>query len=239
MTQEFFRFPHTPHLAWLGNGVPRDDKVLSSEAASALLAVAVVVEEKLDGANLGFSLGESGKLLAQSRGQYLDTGHGGQFSRLPQWMTQHGEALLARLEPNCIAFGEWCAARHSLAYDHLPDWWLMFDLYDRQSRRFQSITSRNEFAQSAELETVAEIFRGRTTLHALERLLLDTPSRYRTGPIEGLMVRSENATGMRATAKLVHPAFTQSIEEHWRSRYIEWNRVDRSPTGTAALKAHA
>ncbi|MGV3590570.1 MAG: DNA ligase, partial [Gammaproteobacteria bacterium] len=26
---EFFRFPHTPHIAWLGAGMPRDDKVLA------------------------------------------------------------------------------------------------------------------------------------------------------------------------------------------------------------------
>ncbi|NLZ78249.1 MAG: DNA ligase, partial [Gammaproteobacteria bacterium] len=25
---DFFRFPHTPHIDWLGEGMPRDDKVL-------------------------------------------------------------------------------------------------------------------------------------------------------------------------------------------------------------------
>ena len=34
----FFRFPHTPHIAWLAAGAPRDDKVLSPEEAQALLA---------------------------------------------------------------------------------------------------------------------------------------------------------------------------------------------------------
>jgi hypothetical protein len=34
---DFFRFPHTPHLAWLGNGSPRDDKVLSPHEVTALL----------------------------------------------------------------------------------------------------------------------------------------------------------------------------------------------------------
>ena len=45
---EFFRFPHTPHLTWLGTESPRDDKVLDAAEASALLAGAVLVEEKLD-----------------------------------------------------------------------------------------------------------------------------------------------------------------------------------------------
>jgi len=40
----FFRFPHTPHLAWLGRGTPRDDKVLSPADAAGLLAGDVVIE---------------------------------------------------------------------------------------------------------------------------------------------------------------------------------------------------
>ena len=40
MTADFFRFPHTPHLAWLGEGSPRDDKVLSPNEVTGLLAQA-------------------------------------------------------------------------------------------------------------------------------------------------------------------------------------------------------
>lgn len=67
----FFRFPHVPHLAWLGKGQPRDDKVLSPDEAAALLSGEVVVEEKVDGANIGFSASEDGELRAQNRGSYL------------------------------------------------------------------------------------------------------------------------------------------------------------------------
>ena len=52
----FLRFPRTPHLAWLGNGEPRDDKVLPSDDAAKFLAAPVLVEEKLDGTNLDFSV---------------------------------------------------------------------------------------------------------------------------------------------------------------------------------------
>ena len=44
----FFRFPHTPHIAWLTSGAPRDDKVLTRQDASALLGTDVVREEKLE-----------------------------------------------------------------------------------------------------------------------------------------------------------------------------------------------
>src|SRR4051794_29822745 len=67
----FFRFPHTPHIAWNGVGRPRDDKVLSPCEIRELLGHEVVVEEKIDGANLGFSVDEHGILRAQNRGSYL------------------------------------------------------------------------------------------------------------------------------------------------------------------------
>ena len=41
----FFRYPHTPHLAWLGKTLPRDDKVLSRAGAEELLAGTVTVEQ--------------------------------------------------------------------------------------------------------------------------------------------------------------------------------------------------
>ena len=86
---EFFRFPHTPHLAWLGEGEPRDDKLLAPSEVEALLADEVLVEEKLDGANLGISWGDEGQLRVQNRGASPEAPHRGQFPRFNQWLKQH------------------------------------------------------------------------------------------------------------------------------------------------------
>lgn len=228
MTADFFRFPTTPHLAWLAqDGMPRDDKVLSPTEVQALLAGDVVVEEKLDGANLGVSLSPDGALRAQNRGQYLDEPHTGQFTRLPAWLAQHEAGLRAVLRPELILFGEWCAARHSLGYDTLPDWLLLFDVYDRNEGRFWSTSRRNALAIEAGLFTVPLVSSGRITLAALKQLVMDTPSRYRAGlPLEGVMVRRESGGWCEARAKLVRPDFAQAIDTHWRKRLIEWNQVD-------------
>lgn len=225
MTVEFFRFPHTPHLTWLGTGTPRDDKVLSPAEAQALLAGDVVIEEKLDGANLGFSLGPEGDLRAQNRGQYLIEPHTGQFARLPAWLAQHGEALRAALTPDLILFGEWCAARHSLDYATLPDWWLLFDVYDRTTSQFWSTPRRNALSAAAGLAAVPTLAAGPTSVRALTQQVTTRPSRYRQGPLEGLVIRQESALWCQARAKLVRADFTQAIETHWRRRSITWNRL--------------
>lgn len=228
MTADFFRFPHTPHLAWMGEGSPRDDKVLSPNEVTALLAGDVVVEEKLDGANVGLSLAPDGRLRAQNRGQYLAEHHAGQFARLPAWLAQHGEDLRSVLKPNLILFGEWCAARHSLDYAALPDWFLLFDVYDRAAGRFWSTSRRNDLANNAGLVTVPQVLHGKATGPTLKKLVGDTTSRYRTGALEGVVIRRESADWCEARAKLVRPDFTQAIDTHWRKRALEWNRIVNS-----------
>ena len=222
---EFFRFPHTPHIAWLAPGSPRDDKVLSQEEAEKLLAGEVVIEEKLDGANLGFSIGPDGNLRAQNRGQYLQPPFAGQFAQLGKWMDAHQDRLFDVLTESLMVFGEWCAARHSLAYDQLPDWWLMFDVYDCEVQRFWSTSRRNELAAVLGVAVVPCLYRGCVTLTQLTKGTFDEVSRYRQGDAEGMIVRRENAMWLQQRAKLVRPNFTQAITKHWRNRVKEWNRI--------------
>lgn len=225
---DFFRFPHTPHLAWLGSGTPRDDKVLSPAEAQALLADAVAVEEKLDGANLGLSIGPDGAPRAQNRGQYLIAPYVGQFERLGRWIDAREDALFDALGERLILFGEWCAARHSVAYDHLPDWFLVFDVYDRAVGRFWNTTRRDALARSLGLSVAPTLFRGKTALPKLEALVRSASSRFRAGHLEGIVIRKESPEWLTTRAKLVRPDFVQHIGTHWRRRAFEWNQIDRA-----------
>ena len=222
---EFFRFPHTPHIAWLASGSPRDDKVLSLEDAEILLAGEVVIEEKIDGANLGFSIGSDGLLWVQNRGQYLLPPFTGQFAQLGKWLELHQDRLLDALTESLIVFGEWCAARHSLNYDQLPDWWLMFDVYEREAERFWSTVRRDELAALLGVSVVPCVYQGRVTMTQLKKHILGEASRFRQGDAEGVIVRSEDAVWLQKRAKLVRPNFTQAITKHWRNRVVEWNRI--------------
>ena len=71
MREDFFKFPSTPHLAVLGNVDVRGDKVMSESERTAFLQHQLIVEEKVDGANLGISLDRQGNIRAQNRGAYL------------------------------------------------------------------------------------------------------------------------------------------------------------------------
>ena len=222
---DFFRYPQTPHLAWLGSTSPRDDKVLSKSEAAELLSHEVTVEEKLDGANVGISLTPSGELRYQNRGQFLEPPFSGQFARLHGWSTQYDRALTKALLPGLVLFGEWLTARHSVEYNNLPDWFVAFDIHDAHDDAFWSTTRRNYLVGEIGLPVAPLLFRGRTSLLDLKPLVLESRSRFGDSPLEGLVVRQDNHRLNQARAKLVRPDFVQSMGEHWRRRSLDWNRI--------------
>lgn len=221
---DFFRFPHTPHLAWLGAGVPRDDKVLTECEAQEFLAHDLVLEEKVDGANLGISVDENLRIRVQNRGQYLAPPYEGQFGRLQEWLEFRADDLALALADGLILFGEWCAARHSLDYDALPDWLLVFDVYDRNMQTFWSVERRDELVRNLGLVSVPRIGSGRFTFEGLKNDVLSRPSMLRSGSMEGVVARIQDDGVTMARAKLVRPEFVQAIGIHWSRRRIEWNR---------------
>lgn len=222
---DFLRFPHTPHIAWLSAGRPREDKVLAPDEVAALLSGDVVVEEKVDGANLGFSVDADGALHAQNRGTYLELdAPQGQWRPLRRWLATRRHALLDELAPDRMLFGEWSYAVHSVRYDRLPDWFLAFDVFERATGRFWSADRRNELAARLGVSVVPELGRGRYDVAGLTRLL--GSSRLTDGPAEGLYVRREEGGLLVARAKLVRAEFVQQIDEHWSKRRLEENQLD-------------
>jgi ATP-dependent RNA circularization protein (DNA/RNA ligase family) len=222
---EFFRFPHTPHVAWLGPGEPRDDKLLSATESRQLLSGPLHVEEKLDGANVGLSVGVDGRLRAQNRGQYLEPPYSGQFSRLAGWLAMREAALIQGLGDGLILFGEWCAAQHSTGYDGLPDWFLAFDVYQLDAGRFWSVERRDALCADLGLAVVPSLGRGHTSLKALSTLVMTRSSCFGPGPVEGIITRRDNGDWLMERAKLVRPGFAQAIDTHWRHRSLSWNRL--------------
>lgn len=221
----FFRFPHTPHLAWLGEGCPRGDKVLPPEEAAALLAGEVVVEEKIDGANIGFSIDQYGKLRIQNRGSYLDLSHAPlQFRPLQLWLQVRETTFVDALRPDLMLFGEWCHAVHSVTYNHLPDWLLGFDVYDRSADRFWDTTRRDELLAALGLHPVPRIACGRFSIDGVGALL-SSKSSVGDEFVEGVVVRSEVDGFTTARAKLVRAEFTQTIDEHWSRKPMRRNEL--------------
>ena len=223
MTQGFFKFPSTPHLTTLPGVEVREDKVLTETECRDFLQHDLIVEEKVDGANLGISFDADGNVQIQNRGNYLHLPEPGQWKKLDQWLMPRVDLLFEHLIDRYILFGEWCYAQHSIAYSHLPDWFLGFDLYDRQTGRFVATGKRNEVFTSLDIAKVPQVASGRFTCKELVALMAQ--SAYADCPAEGLYLRHEDDDWLMQRAKLVRAGFVQSIGEHWSHSGIKPNRL--------------
>lgn len=227
--EQFFKFPRTPHLGTLGSEPPRGDKLLGPAEASALLHRPLSVEEKVDGAGIGISISEHGLLRAQSRGDFIVPGTQGQFQPLWSWLATREERLRDALGTELILFGEWCCARHSVAYDRLPDWFLAFDVFEKRTGRFWSRRRRDDLVLGLGLSSVPLVCEGIFDFAAITRLM--GPSRVGSAPMEGLVLRADDGTWLLERAKLVRPGWVQAEDEHWSKQPLVANRL-AAPTAT-------
>jgi len=224
LKDDFFKFPSTPHLALLADVEVRDDKVMPEFELSNFLRHELVVEEKVDGANLGISFDAGGNIRVQNRGTYLHLPSTGQWKKLAEWLSTRIDALFEQLTDRYILFGEWCYAQHSVVYDRLPDWFLGFDIYDKSTARFFSCIRRDKILRAIGISQVPKIDRGHFTLVELSELL--SQSKISGKSAEGIYLRFDQGDWLVQRAKLVRPAFIQSVEQHWSRSSIKANRLD-------------
>jgi len=227
MPSEFVKFPHTPHLTWLSGRPLREGGVLSDSEAKSFLQGDVIIEEKVDGANIGISVSAEHALIVQNRGAYIDRPMPAQFQPLGGWLASRSDQLLESLNQSLILFGEWCYAVHSIRYDRLPDWFIGFDVYDRATGKFFSADRRNKFLSDLRLFSAPRIASGHYSLAQVLKLLGETHSAFGSSSLEGLYLRRESAGWLEQRTKIVRPEFTQAISYHWSSRSLTRNSILR------------
>ena len=224
MKDDFFKFPSTPHLTTLEGVDVRNDKVLTDADRGHFLQHEIVIEEKVDGANLGISFDSDSHLFLQNRGSYLHFPYVGQWKKMDEWLNSRIDALFETLTDRYILFGEWCYARHSVFYNRLPDWFLGFDLYDRQVEKFLAVERRDDLFEQMRIRRVPQIGHGVYSFSEIEHLLAQ--SKISDEPAEGLYFRIDQNGWLIKRAKLVRAAFIQSVEEHWSRSAIKPNQLD-------------
>ncbi len=217
-----FKFPTTPHIS-SHSIMERTDKVLEKFEISDLLSHEIIIEEKIDGANLGISFNDNGTIQLQNRGHILSAPLLGQWKPLRNWIQIHEDRLFDVLEDRYILFGEWCYAKHSIYYTKLPDWFLVFDVYDTVERRFFSVDRRNNFVSQLYLSNVPLIAKGKFSIDDL--LFMQPKSHYSDEKCEGIYIRYELGNWLEKRAKLVQKDFFQDIDLHWSKKCIVPNKL--------------
>eukprot|EP01083_Nonionella_stella_P125120 378323_1 len=227
---QFFKFPRTPHL-WNTGAATRDDIQLDAQYGKLYYgpsARAVVVTEKVDGANLGIALSANYEIQCQHRGSAIVYNSSAEYTKLKDWLDRNSKVLCQILEPQRhILFGEWCQCKHSILYDTLPDYFLVFDLYDRHSNTFVSRAKLERICDGKLVVTKLICKQKFQNKEEIEALMNDTRSNYTQGAIEGLYLKiddDEQDINVHR-CKLVRSEFIQGITEHWIHKKLEYNTI--------------
>jgi hypothetical protein len=193
-------FPRTPHLAWSGY-VGRDDLTMSEDETIDFIARMSVVQEKLDGANVSIRV-ENGSLVLENRGKPISAHE--QFDRFKAWAA--ARPSLFELGDR-VLYGEWLFAQHGTPYDHLPDYFIAYDIWEN-----------NEFLNAMDVRTFCDAL-GISCSPALEftrrradlLALASDGSLFGSGRREGIYCRIEEDGRCVARAKLVRPGYLAAI----------------------------
>ncbi|MBL8179761.1 MAG: RNA ligase family protein [Bryobacterales bacterium] len=218
------KYPRTPHLS--GSRIQPGDEDLLPIGRDLLRGLPLVIEEKLDGSNCGVGFDEAGRLLLQSRGHLLTGGpRERQFDLLKRWAHHHAAWLWQRLGSRFLMYGEWLYARHTIAYDALPHFFLEFDCLDKLTGQFLSTGRRRELLLHGPVVSAPVLAEGRDL--PLDSLL-GRSTCSSSEPMEGLYIKHEHDGCVLGRYKFVRPSFLQRVAdsgEHWMDRPIEPNRL--------------
>lgn len=208
--------PAFPRIAYLVSApsVGRDDAVLSAAARAPFLSREVIVEEKLDGANVSICVDAEGRLRATGRSGRESRDRARQFGRLQAWVAAEQQALRGLLGEGEVAYGEWLFRTHSIRYDALPSLLIILDLW-HSNRGFASVSERDRRCALAGLQTAPLLFQG--VLGSMLRLrALHARASFGAGPAEGMVLRLEQGGRLESRAKWVDPGFRRKSEREWR-----------------------
>ena len=200
----YVKYPRTPHLPW-SPGATADDRVHTDLAG--LEGREIVVTEKLDGENTTI-------YRDHVHARSIDSAHHPSRS----WVKGVAARVGPLLPEGWRLCGENCYAVHSIAYDDLPDWFVLFSVWDAHDRCL-SWDDTVAWAELLSLVTPPVRYRGawdEVRLRALPAAL--DPQRQ-----EGFVVRLADAFPRRAfaasMAKWVRPHHV-TTEAHWMSKPV-------------------
>ncbi|KAI0348324.1 hypothetical protein BDW22DRAFT_1341445 [Trametopsis cervina] len=226
------RFPRTAHLINLGAAT--DDDIVSDglQVDKFSIDTHVVITEKVDGANMGFSLSaDRTQILVQNRSHYINPQSHAQFKKLGRWVESHREDLYKILgrDPyfaqRYVLFGEWLTTVHSVTYTKLPSWFLAFDLYDRTTDSWADRSTLVNILADTQIRATPLIHEGPMPSEEELKAMVQRQSQFTEERLEGVYVKMEHEGKVVARGKVVRSDFIAG-NEHWTKGNLRANQLE-------------
>jgi hypothetical protein len=215
------KYNRTYHLPW-SKGATNDDKIATD--ISYLIKSPIIITEKIDGSNTSL----------EYNGCFARTHSGPPTHQSFDGLKALHASVKYKIPEGIQLFGEWVFAKHSIAYDALPGYFLLFNVRDLTSRTpfWSSWEEVEMWAEEIEVPTVPVLFKGIVSseeeLKELTESFMIEPSKC-GGIREGVVVRvasgfldSEFSTHV---AKMVRANHVSLNNDHWIHKDVVKNHL--------------
>jgi len=202
-------YPRIPHLSAEISRLGFDDFVEESS-----FPLEGFVQEKVDAANMGVSWDETA--ILRNRNHILNKGYTKirtpakqQFKSAWNWVHDHEEDI-KNIEKawgcKITVYGEWMWAQHSLIYDGIPDWFLAYDIWSVDDKKFIAPLQVEQLLSKTSIHYIP-------TKNMVFGSLLDVKSEaelgsdYRNGTREGIVIKTVKGDFVDKFYKVVNDFF--------------------------------
>jgi len=212
------KYPRTFHLFW-SEGATDDDKTHDEEAVEHMFGgKQVVVTEKMDGENT--TIYSTGECHARS----LDSGNHPSRDYIKAKAREIG---CMGVPEGWRLMGENVYAKHSIVYDLLPDYFVLFGVADENNiaRPWDEV---EEWAEMLDIPHVPVLWKGIWNTEKVMSLYPFKSKMNSKGEGEGYVVRDAGAFPMKDftghVAKFVRAKHVQPDAEHWMHQAVIPNK---------------
>ena len=231
---EVIKFPRTSHILNIG-GASDDDLVFGEQELKYFVTPSptklITIEEKIDGGNMGFRMSSNGKILAQNRSKIVTKTLHPQYAGLEKYIYIHQQEIEDVLDGGrrCL-FGEWLAAKHSIHYNSLPDYFIAFDIYDIKEEKFLDRVTFYQIMSNTNIAYLKPIVNNIEECNTVEKItsfLNSKKSEFSTESlIEGIYFRIDVDGFLKERGKIVRGDFVCGNEE-WSKHRITPNIIKK------------
>lgn len=193
------KHPNAPHI--LGSKVDKSG-VLTKYETNELLSNRLVFQEKLDGCPVQMYVTKLGDVSVHQKGRAVPKNE--RFKQLYSWISRNEGLIINYISTDLIVFGEWMADRNIVFYNKLPDFFIVCDVYEKESGTYLSTERIEQLCSLLNIHTAPVIRQGVYDIDNIKRMA-QSESCFGDDVVEGIYIRMEDEYKVIDRAQYIYP----------------------------------
>jgi ATP-dependent RNA circularization protein (DNA/RNA ligase family) len=173
---------------------------MDAETTTRILNSFVMIQEKVDGINIGVTLDQNARPLLINKNKIITADAVPCLKTFQIWYEANWDNLFPILRQKITLFGEYLITEGQTVGSEIP--WILFDAFDADQNRFLSQSKLRKFISSLNLVSLPTLFEGiPQNMETIEELIGN--SSFGNGLMEGVCLRLESGGFLKERFKFV------------------------------------